>query len=173
MAMCPKTNQPAQDIVYTPRSLAKQIIDHYAPTGKLLDPCRGDGAFYDQYPSNCEKDYCEIQEGKDFYAYKDKVDWIITNPPWSILRKFTQHAMNIKCDNIVFLFNFNALMTKARLRDITDSGYGVSEIYCVDTPDSKETGWPQAGFQLGAVNIKRDYKGSINLNGSLGGSQYL
>jgi len=167
MAMCPKTNQPEQDVVYTPKFLAKQIIDHYNPSGIILEPCKGDGAFYDFLPEGSP--WCEISLGKDFYEYTDKVDWIITNPPWSILRPFLGHAMKIQADNIVFLFNFNALMTKARLRDIISNGYGIAEIYCVDTPSTEETGWPQAGFQLGAVNIKRGHTGPIAFTGRVGG----
>jgi hypothetical protein len=27
--------------------LAGRLIDHFGPTGRILDPCRGDGALYD------------------------------------------------------------------------------------------------------------------------------
>jgi hypothetical protein len=167
MAMCPKTNQPHQDIVYTPDYLVKEIFEHYKPKGTMMDPCKGNGAFYKHMPEG--SDYCEIQEGTDFFDYTKKVDWIITNPPWSILRKFTQHAFDIETENVVFLFNFNALMTKARLRDTYESGYGVKEIFAVDTPDSKKHNWPQAGFQLGAVHWKKGYEGPIDLTGKVGG----
>jgi len=38
------------DIVYTPVSVAKQIVDFLNPEGLLLDPCRGDGAFFNNFP---------------------------------------------------------------------------------------------------------------------------
>jgi len=57
----PQTNQAYSDIVFTPNSLAKDIIDHYKPKGKVLDPCRGMGAFYDQLPG--KKDWCEYEQG--------------------------------------------------------------------------------------------------------------
>ena len=62
-------NLTANDVVYTPREIARQMIAFY--TGDLvrefvLDPCRGDGAFYDQYPNYCQKEWCEITEGRDF-----------------------------------------------------------------------------------------------------------
>ena len=56
------------DMVMTPRHIAKQMIDFYAEwcdynwrelgfsEPVLLDPCRGNGAFYDQYPDYCRKD---------------------------------------------------------------------------------------------------------------------
>ena len=48
-AFCPPKNAPEKDIVMTPVYLAKNIIEHFEPTGLILDPCRGEGAFYDNY----------------------------------------------------------------------------------------------------------------------------
>ena len=48
-AFCPPKNTPDKDIVMTPEYLAKDIIEHYKPQGLILDPCRGTGAFYDNY----------------------------------------------------------------------------------------------------------------------------
>ena len=92
-------NLTANDVVYTPREIARQMIAFY--TGNLvrefgpevggisqikhdvvLDPCRGDGSFYDQYPDYCTKDWCEITDGRDFFDWDKRVDWIITNPPF-------------------------------------------------------------------------------------------
>ena len=156
MALCPKTNQPEQDVVYTPDYLAKEIVDHYNPTGKLLEPCKGEGAFLQFMPG---ADWCEIQEGKDFFDYTDKVDWIVTNPPWSMIRQFLIHSFKV-ADNIVFLCNFNALVTKARLHSIYDNGYGLKEMYCVDTP---KTNWPQTGFQLAATHIQKGWTGAMQI----------
>ncbi len=94
-----------RDVVYTPRPLAKRIIDHFAPTGRVLEPCKGDGAFFDQFPDTCEKDWCEISLGRDFFDYNEKVDWIITNPPYSTYNEFLNHALSI-ADNVVFLIPF-------------------------------------------------------------------
>ena len=77
-AFCPPKNAPEKDIVMTPVYLAKNIIEHFEPTGLILDPCRGEGAFYDNYNTD-NKDWCELGEGKDFLEYNKKVDWIITN----------------------------------------------------------------------------------------------
>ena len=48
-AFCPPKNASEKDIVMTPVYLAKNIIEHFEPTGLILDPCRGEGAFYDNY----------------------------------------------------------------------------------------------------------------------------
>ena len=73
-AFCPPKNAPEKDIVMTPVYLAKNIIEHFEPTGLILDPCRGEGAFYDNYNTD-NKDWCELGEGNDFLEYNKKVDW--------------------------------------------------------------------------------------------------
>jgi hypothetical protein len=83
---------------------------------------------------------------------------IVTNPPWSQLRKFLQHAMSL-ADHVVFLLTINHLWTRARLRDVKAAGFGVREIVLLDTPKS----FPQPGFQLGAAYLRRRWTGPITL----------
>ena len=153
-AFCPPKNTPEKDLVMTPEYLAKDIINHYNPEGLILDPARGEGAFYDNFPTPTV-DWCEIGEGRDFLEYNTKVDWIITNPPWSMMQKFLEHGMEI-ADNIVYLTTINHYTTKRRIRDMRAAGFGVKEFYCVDTPKKP---WPQLGFQLAAVHTQRGYTG--------------
>ena len=49
-AFCPPKNTPEKDIVMTPEWLAKEIIEHFKPSGVILDPCRGEGVFYSNFP---------------------------------------------------------------------------------------------------------------------------
>ncbi len=70
------------DVVYTPRNVSKAIIRHLNPSGVILDPCKGDGAFYDFFYG--ERYYCELQEGTDFLHEERYFDWIIGNPPYSV-----------------------------------------------------------------------------------------
>lgn len=95
-----------KDVVYTNDEVAKDIISHFQPSGYLLDPCKGDGAFYNNFPANCEKAYCEIDEGKDFYNFVSKVNWVVGNPPYSIFHEFLKHAFSIS-ENVVFLVPTN------------------------------------------------------------------
>ena len=159
-AFCPPKNAPEKDIVMTPVYLAKNIIEHFEPTGLILDPCRGEGAFYDNYNTD-NKDWCELGEGKDFLEYNKKVDWIITNPPWSKMRIFLEHGMKI-ADNIVYLTTINHYTTKRRIRDMKEMGFGIKEFYCVNTPTSKT--WQGSGFQLGAIHTMRDWNGPITMS---------
>ena len=153
-AFCPPKNTPEKDIVMTPEYLAKDIIKHFNPTGKILDPSRGTGAFYDNFKTD-NKDWCELGEDKDFLDYNEKVDWIITNPPWSKMQVFLEHGMKVS-DNIVYLTTINHYTTKRRIREMRSYGFAVKEIYCVDTPKKP---WPQLGFQSAAVHTQRGYTG--------------
>ena len=69
------------DVVFTPDWLAKQIVSMFDIKGKVLEPCKGEGAFLKYLPENT--DWCEIADGKNYYDYNEKVDWIVTNPPYS------------------------------------------------------------------------------------------
>ena len=162
-AFCPPTNSPEKDMVMTPEWLAQDIINHFNPSGIVLDPCRGQGAFYNNLNTET-KDWCELSEGKDFLTYDVKVDWIITNPPWSKMQKFLEHGMKIS-DNIVYLTTINHYTTKKRIRDMRDYGFAIAEIYCVPTPAKP---WPQLGFQLGAIHTQRGHTGEVKMTYSSG-----
>lgn len=149
----PNRDYKSDDVVMTPIPLAKALIEHFNPQGKGLEPCCGTGNIL-QFLNKA--DWCEVSKGKDFFDYNKKVDYIFTNPPWSMIRKFLQHSMEL-ADNIYFLFTINHLWTKARLRDIRENNFGVKEICIFDTP--KE--FPQSGFQCGMVYLQKGYNGDI------------
>lgn len=158
-SLVPQKNTPEHDIVYTPKQLAKDIINYFDPKGSILEPCYGNGAFYEQY-NNDIKYFTEISMGKDFFDFNEKVDWIITNPPWSKFKEFLIHSMKIST-NIVFLVTINHFMTKARLKLMEENNFRFKEILLVDTP--KEN-WPQSGFQLAAVYISKEETNYIKWN---------
>lgn len=154
----PKSNTPDKDLVMTPNWLAADILHHFNIAGSYLDPCKGNGAFFDQCQSDI-KDWCEISEGRDFLTYEEKVDWIVTNPPWSKMRQFLVKGMEV-ADNVVYLTTINHYTTKRRMLDIKQMGFGVREIFCVPTPSKP---WPALGFQLAAVHLQKGYKGHIQI----------
>lgn len=167
MALSPGRNPSSADIVYTPLNLAQEIIEHFIgdeTTGSILDPCRGGGAFYDNFPNHLTKEWCEVEQGRDFLTYLGKHDWIITNPPWSKMRDFIQHGCLV-ADRVVYLSTLTHFVTKARLRDLKQLGFGLREFYCVPTPKKD---WPASGFQLGAMLIERGYEGGLDISGHVG-----
>ena len=143
------------DIVMTKLSSAKFIIDYFKPKGKILDSCRGDGAFYSQL--NGDKDWCEITQGKDFFNYNKKVDWIITNPPFSIFDKFLLKSFEVS-ENVVFfcplIKAFKGIKLDKQIRLYGD----IKEILHMGT--GSQHGFP-FGFSVGCIHYKKNYKGNI------------
>ena len=145
------------DIVYTPQDLADRIVNHFKPSGIVLEPCAGGRAFVNALKKKrgIKALECEIAHGSDFFDFHEKVNWIVTNPPWSLARKFARHAYEI-ADDVIFLITINHFTAlKARFRDMEEAGFAIREIALVDTPPSP---WPQSGFQLGAIHFQRGYK---------------
>ena len=173
-----KTGNTTTDKVYTPTNIAKLIIDKFSLSGKVLDAFKGKGSFYNNYPDTVEKDWCEIDEGRDFFEYNEHVDWIITNPPYSIYDEVMTHSMEI-ADNIVYLVPLSKVVSSlGRIKKIFDFG-GVDD----DKKDKKYNwgynpeqffvpcGWyyiyiigaSRCGFPFGfpacAIHIQRGYAG--------------
>lgn len=153
------------DRVFTPPPLARAIVEHFGPTGARLDPCRGEGAFFDAMYDDIPYDvwWCEIDDGVDFFTTEEATehyDWIVTNPPWSKLRAFLKRSMEVS-DNIVFLCLTNALFYNGRQDDITAAGFGIREIARVRQPKKP---WPQTGFMLSANWLQRGYTGPTTMS---------
>jgi len=140
------------DVVLTPENIAEDIVRHFNPSGRVLDPCRGEGAFSDQMPG-CE--WCEIREGRDFFEWNEPVDWIVSNPPYSIFSPFLRHSMKV-AENIIYLIPIIRIYVSDRLmKDIWTWG-GVPEIYVIG--GGGEIGFP-VGFCIGAVHLQKGYMG--------------
>lgn len=142
------------DNIQTPIRIALKIVNHFNPSGKVLEPCCGDGNFLKALPEGTN--WCEINKGRDFLTARNHWDWIVTNPPYSKYRAFLNKSMEV-ADNIVFLQLINATFYKARLRDMFNNKFGIKEILLMDTPRE----FPQFGFQMGCVYYKRNYAGDI------------
>ena len=160
-----------QDVVMTPFPTAKYIVDYFKPTGKMLEPCKGHGAFYramQEYNfatkgmsvEEDDVDWCEISEGRDFFEYDKKVDWIITNPPYSIFDAFLEKAFEV-ADNVVFFVPFSKFL-KSKGNDQLVKYYGdVKEIIVLGTGNLH--GFP-VGFMVGAIHYQKNYKGDIKFS---------
>ena len=123
------------DKVMTPAWAAADMVSHFAPSGRVLEPCRGEGAIYNLLPAGAK--WCEIDEGRDFFAFSDPVDWIISNPPYDQTRAFMRHAFRL-ADNVVFL---------VPARNIV-SGYGTVREMC-GWGGLAEIRWYGTGSRLG------------------------
>lgn len=155
--MNPKKRKPGNNKIYTPSWVAKEMVEYFKPTGKVLEPFKGHGVFTDLIP-NCH--WCEIDEGKDFYDWNEKVDWIISNPPYSGMREFILHSFKF-ADNIVYLVPvWKVFMAFGLQKSIREFG-GIKEIRWYGT--GSKLGFPM-GNGIGAVHWKRNYKNDIKVS---------
>ena len=145
-------NTDPTDIVITPEGVASEIVQHFKPTGRILDPCKGEGAFTEHLNG---AEWCEIMEGRDFFEWHEPVDWIVSNPPYSIFSAFLRHSMEI-AENVVYLIPVNkAFNSTTMMKEIWTWG-GVPEIHVIGS--GGELGFP-IGFCIGAVHFQREYQG--------------
>jgi len=146
-----------KDIVYTQSLVSKGIIDHLKPSGVCLDPCKGDGSFYNHFPEG--KLYCEIEEGKDFFDFTDKVDWVIGNPPYSIFEAFLKHSFEIS-DNVSFLVPTNKIWQRQIIMNRITQWGGVKSMIIYGS--GSLIGFP-FGFSVGNFHFEKGYKGKTEI----------
>jgi hypothetical protein len=145
------------DVVYTPRRISKLIIDYLKPTGKILDPCRGDGSFFEQLSGDV--DFCEIREGKDFFLYSQMVDWIIGNPPYSIFYEFLEHSFTL-AENVSFLVPTNKIFQRQKVMNLINNWGGVVSIIVFGSGSLLNFPF---GFSVGNFHFQKGYKGETKL----------
>lgn len=143
------------DYVQTPEWCAKDMVGYFKPTGKVLDPCRGQNRVFHSI-LNC--DWCEITEGVDFFKCEDNYDWIIGNPPYSIFNKWVKHSYTIG-DNIVYLVpTFKAMNALSLMRLYYDKGH-IKHIRLYDT--GNDIPWARSR-PICAIHFKVGYFGETS-----------
>jgi len=140
------------DRVWTPEWVVCDIVSHFCPQGRVLEPFRGAGAFTDQSP---DWEWCEIDDGRNFFEWTAPVDWIVSNPPYSKLRPVWNHAASV-ADNIVFLIPFrNWVSGYGFVKETLD--YGHARAIRVYGTGSR-LGFPM-GNCIAAIHWERGYRG--------------
>lgn len=145
-----------KDIVYTPAHVAKGIVDFLAPNGVCLDPCKGDGAFFNYLPEG--KQYCEIAEGKDFFDWKEKVDWVIGNPPYSIFKDFLTKSFEI-ADNVSFLVPTNKVFQRQVIMEMINEYGGLRSVIVFGSGTLIDFPF---GFSVGNFHFKKNWRGDCS-----------
>lgn len=144
-----KKNNNFNDRVFTPIDIVKDIIEWVKPTGTILEPFYGDGAFYNELVKTGNiVDWTEIDKGRDFFLIDRKYDYIITNPPYSIFTQVLEHCFEI-ADNVVLLIPHNKLYTSDKRLDMVEA-FGTFTYKRFKSP--KE--WPN-NFPIAAYWFKR------------------
>lgn len=141
------------DVVYTPRWVAKDMVEHFQPSGRILEPCKGRGVFMEFLAGDVF--WCEISEGRDFFLWTDPVDWAVSNPPYSLTRKWFSHSYQV-AENLLYLVPLrNVFSGFGFVKEIHDFG-GIVEIRLYGTGGS--LGFPM-GNAVGAFHVKKGYRG--------------
>ena len=146
------------DTVYTPPKIAKEMISFYNLKGIVLDPFKGGGVFYDNLPPNVERHWCEIDEGVDFFEFNKQVDWIISNPPYSIYEEVMNHSYKIS-KNIVYLVPFSKVVSSlGRIKKMLNYG----NIKSIKIIGASRCGFP-FGFPACAIHVEKGYAGETSI----------
>ena len=125
----------------TPKDCAKDLIAKVPliEGDRVLEPFKGEGAFYDNFPAFVSKDWAEITQNRDYTSITGEYDWVITNPPfrldtggkrvnsfWYLLDYYSQRAKK----GIAFLANdrcFSTLTTR-RMKLLKDRGWAFTNV---------------------------------------------
>lgn len=148
-------NATAADTVMTPLPIAQLIVEHFKPTGSILEPAKGTGNFMKALPKGTQ--WCEITEGRDFFTFTGTVDWILTNPPYSIYDAFLEKCFET-ADNVVLLVPIAKAFKSMKIEKMVDEYGGLKEIFLIG--GGGKCGFA-FGFPTGALHYKRGYTGKI------------
>jgi hypothetical protein len=144
------------DLVYTPNNVALDMIQYFKPSGRILDPCSGKGAFLRYLPG---ADWCEITEGRSFFECTQHYDWIVGNPPYSMFAPWLRHSFTL-AENILYLLPaIRCWISTKIIKDIKLYG-GIRTIAVY--PNNLFNEW-SIGFAICAIHFQRNYKGKIEV----------
>ena len=94
------------DFYPTPERATQELLERIDLSGVVWECACGDGAISKLLPiDTISTDLIDRGYGEpnvDFLKTHKKVDWIITNPPYSLATEFAKHAMTC-ADNVAFL----------------------------------------------------------------------
>lgn len=143
------------DVVYTPDWVARDMVEFFKPSGRILEPCKGDGVFLKYLPPHTE--WCEIQEGRDFFKWVEPVDWVFGNPVYKNFSDWLDHSFSI-AENVVFLVPLQYVwVSTKRLKTIKKYG-GIVRSHAY--PESAFKDW-SINFMTGAIHFQRNYRGPM------------
>jgi hypothetical protein len=127
------------DVFYTPPELAKDTISlvPLVPGDVVLDPFFGKGVFYDHYPDFVQKEWCEIELGRDFFDFEGEVDWVISNPPFSLMTAIIEKMIKICRKGFAIISQFSSI-SKKREKILVEAGFVLIRL----EPFFVGKGWP-------------------------------
>ena len=153
------------DKVMTPDFIVDEVLEEFGylveQQESVLEPFLGEGAFYNKLTDySRDVSWCEIDKGIDFLEYQGSVDWIITNPPYSVFKEMLPKMLEV-ADNVVMVIPLNKLVSSMpRLMDVHRAGFGIVRIHYLGS--GRQLKFP-FGFPVAAIYVKRGYKGESTI----------
>ncbi len=129
-----KNRKNPKDVFYTPFKLVETHLNMFLDipdNSTILDPFAGKKVYYDEMKKrflNCNIEYTEIEEGLDFFNYDGNPDYIISNPPYSLINDVLEHSVNLKPKVISYLLAFHNITPK-RIEYMNNNGYFVKDFH--------------------------------------------
>ena len=128
-----KKRETPKDVFYTPISLVKIHLGLVKPNDNdiIYDPFYGKGAYYNEFPNIYKNNsflFSEIEMGKDFFEFNEKIDIIISNPPYSMIDKVLEKSVSLKPHTISYLISIHNLTTK-RIEYMNKNGYCLTVLH--------------------------------------------
>lgn len=148
------------DVVYTPDWVARDMCDFFKPSGRILEPCAGDGVFLKYLPP--ETEWCEIEKGRDFFSWRERVDWIVGNPPYStdLFLRWLSHSFHLAAD-VVYVTPTNKIFQSWSVMDRITRYGGIRAMLVYGGGNG--VGFP-FGFSVGAFHFQRGWKGETQIS---------
>jgi len=111
-----KHREISNDEFMTPPELVKELIKFVNPTGTILDSAYGTGNFTIDKSTT------------DFFNWTEKVDWIVTNPPYSKIDDYLKHSCEIANKGFSYLLGLHNLTPK-RICECEKKGFFITRIH--------------------------------------------
>lgn len=125
-------------ITFTKPEMAKHLIEqiNFLEGDIVMEPCLGDGAFFDNLPDYTNNEWCEINKGIDYLTQNKQVDITLSNPPFvprKLFWQFHQKAMKTTNREIWWLINISSLnvFTPNRLEEMNNKGWHLNKMHIV------------------------------------------
>ena len=146
---------------YTPSWAIDSLLDVEAFTGLTWEPAEGDGRIVRAFQKAGGNIIgSDLSTGTDFLVASQKVENVVTNPPWSLKSEFIQHAKEVARSKVAMLFPLSALSVKGLRPLFEDGQFPLRTVYVFDRrvnfhPDGEGSSTITAGWFV----WERGYKG--------------
>ena len=179
-SMCNRGQRRKSDCYQTHYSMTEQLLENepFVYTRMALEPACGLGTITRILNKHFKNTLSfDIQIRSDFMDWYTKVDYIITNPPFSLAFEFIQKAKKIAMEKFAMLLPLSYLHGQKRYESkiFADSSYPLTKVYVFTrypmlSDTIRKDGKYTTGMQVYAWYI---WENNITMNGENYGRYYI